>query len=135
MTVPILFMFLFAAIEFGRYNMIEQTANNAAFEAARTCILPGGKATSTDSTEFTGEKAAKDILGLVGIRSATVTIYDVSGTTSSPQISGSISTSTTKIKAKVSVPLTGNMWLKPAFLGSGTITKSCTMSCDWTNGY
>jgi Flp pilus assembly protein TadG len=136
MTAPILFMFLFAALEFSRYNMIEQTANIAAFEAARTCILPGGKTTSTDTSEFTGEKAAKNVLGQVGIRSATVKFYDVSGTTSSPpEISGSISMSTSKIKATVKVPLTGNMWLNPVFLGSGTITKSCTMTCDWYNGY
>ena len=35
MTVPILFMLLFAALELGRMNMIRQTANNAAYEAAR----------------------------------------------------------------------------------------------------
>ena len=41
LTASILFMFLFAALEFGRYNMILQTANNAAFDAARACIVPG----------------------------------------------------------------------------------------------
>jgi len=31
LTAPILFLFLFAALELGRMNMIRQTANNAAY--------------------------------------------------------------------------------------------------------
>ena len=41
MTAPVLFLFLFAAMEFSRYNMVSQTATNAAFEGARQCIVPG----------------------------------------------------------------------------------------------
>ena len=67
LTAPILFLFFFAALEFGRYNMIQQTANNAAFEAARQCILPGASASD-------GQTAGLGVLSKVGITGGTVTI-------------------------------------------------------------
>ena len=132
MTAPILFLFLFASLEFSRYIMIQQTANNAAFEAARTCILPGAVATSTDSSVLTGQSAGLNILNAVGINSGTVTIYDATGTSTST-LTGSLTMNTQKVTATVQVPLSKNLWVNPLFLGSGTITKSCTMTCDWVN--
>ena len=59
-TAPILFMLLFGALELGRMNMIRQTANNAAYEAARTCIVPG-------ATNAEGVAAAKAVLASIGV--------------------------------------------------------------------
>ena len=43
LTLPILFLLLFACYEFGRANMIRHTAQGAAYEAARVAIVPGAK--------------------------------------------------------------------------------------------
>ena len=123
MTAPILFLIFFASLEFSRYNMIQQTANNAAFEATRKCILPGYAATD-------GRTTGLNVLSQASISSGTVTIYDADANT---VISSTIPTTTQRIKATVSVPLSSNLWVRPLYLGSGTITKSFTLTCDWVN--
>lgn len=115
LTAPILILFLFAALEFGRYNMIQQTANNAAFEAARTCIVPGATASN-------GQTAGQNILNAVGIKGGTVTI--------SP---ATITTATTTVTATVTIPVTSNLWTAPVFCKSTSTTKSCTLTCDWVD--
>jgi Flp pilus assembly protein TadG len=113
LTAPILFLFLFAGLEFGRYNMISQTVNNAAFEAARHCIVPG--ATAAD-----GQTAGMNVLTYTGIKGGTVSI--------SPN---PILNTTTQVTATVSVPRSQNLWFTPMFTGTGTATKTYTMTTDW----
>lgn len=112
-TAPLVFLILFAALEFGRYNMIMQTATNAAFEAARHCIVPGAAASD-------GQTAGMSVLNAVGIQNATVTM---SPTT--------ITSTTQQVTATVSVPVGSNLWLAPLFVSTGTMTRTCTLTCDW----
>ena len=117
LTAPILFLFLFASLEFGRYNMIQQTANNAAFEAARRCIVPG-------ATVADGQTAGVNLLkaaGLTNVDSAVVV-------TPNP-----ITNQTVQVTATVIVPVTSNLWVSPMFLKSATVTKTCTLTSDWVN--
>jgi hypothetical protein len=102
-------------LEFGSYNMIEQTANNAAFEAARRCVLPGVSA-------LDGQNAGLSVLNAVGITGGTVTIDP-----------DTITDTTTHVTAIVTVPLGGNLWTAPVFLGNGSLTRSCTLTCDWVD--
>jgi Flp pilus assembly protein TadG len=44
LTAPLLFLMFFAGIEFSRANMVRNVAENAAFEGARSGILPGATA-------------------------------------------------------------------------------------------
>ena len=92
--------------------MIQQTAGNAAFEAARQCILPG--ATAADG-QTVGQRvlSAASVTGTVTISPATIT------------------TTTTSVTVTVTVPVASNLWVPPVFCGSGSVTKSCTMTCDW----
>jgi Flp pilus assembly protein TadG len=115
LTASILFMFLFAALEFGRYNMILQTAGNAAFDAARACIVPGASAAL-------GQAAGTTTLGAAGISGGTVTISPnpVTGTT-------------TAVTATVTVPVTRNLWTTAIFCRSSTVTKTITLTCDWVD--
>ncbi len=115
LTAPILFLFLFAALEFGRYNMLQQTANNAAFEAARQCILPGAAAADGQTAGLNVLSAARIAGGAVAISPSTIT------------------TTTTKVTATVTVPVTRNLWTAAAFCKSTSITKSCTLTCDWVD--
>jgi Flp pilus assembly protein TadG len=123
MTAPILFLILFASLEFSRYQMIQQMAANAAFEATRKCILPGYS--STD-----GQTAGQNLLSQAFIKDGVISIYDADTGTA---ISGSISLTTEKIRVTVKVPVASNLWVRPLYLGSGTITKSCTLTRDWVN--
>lgn len=115
LTAPILFLFLFAALEFGRYNMIQQAANNAAFESARQCILPG--ATASD-----GQNVGLGVLSAIGVNGGTVTINPSTITNTTPQVT-----------ATVDVPVTANLWTAPLFFQGGSVTKSCTLTCDWAD--
>ena len=115
LTAPILFLFLFAALEFSRYNMLLQTANNAAFAAARACIVPG--AAPSD-----GETAGQHVLGAVGIAGGTVDINPSTITLNTPQVT-----------ATVTIPVTRNLWITPVFCTATSVTKSCTLTCDWVD--
>jgi Flp pilus assembly protein TadG len=114
-TAPILFLFLFAALEFSRYNMILQTTNNAAFEAARACIVPGAAASE-------GQTAGLNILTAAGLGGGTVTI--------SPS---TITNTTTQITATVTVPITRNLWTSAVFCKNASTTKTCTLTSDWVD--
>ena len=115
LTATILFTFVFAALEFGRYNMILQTANDAAFEAARACIVPGATASN-------GQSEGLNILSAALITGGTVTI--------SP---ATLTLTTTQVTASVSVPVGSNLWFTPTFCGTGTISKTCSLTPDWSD--
>jgi Flp pilus assembly protein TadG len=115
LTASVLFMFLFAMLEFGRYNMILQTANNAAFDAARACIVPGASVSL-------GQAAGTTTLSAAGIRDYTVSI-------SPNPITGTTST----VTATVTIPVTTNLWTRAVFCKSTTVTKTCTLTCDWVD--
>src|ERR1700750_378909 len=66
-TAPIFFLFLLAAFEFGWLNVIRHTADNAAYEAARTVMVPGASA-----AEATAK--ATSVLNAVGARGAKISI-------------------------------------------------------------
>ena len=89
-TVPLLLLFIFAAIEFSYANLIKNVMENAAVEGAREGILPGS--TSADCLS-----AAYDYLEVMGITNASVVVEPA------------VFTSTTAvISVTVSVPLADN---------------------------
>ena len=112
-TAPILLFLLFASLELSRVNMIRQTANNAAYEAARTCIVPG-------ATNAEGVAAAQFLLGSIGVIGSNITITP-----------GTITDNTTEITATVDVPYSGNLWAEAMFFPSGSSTATCTLARDW----
>jgi Flp pilus assembly protein TadG len=109
-TVPILFLTLFAAIEFSRVNTIRHSVANAAYEGARCGIVPG--ATETDA-----RGAATDIMTAVCVRDAVVTV--------NPSV---ITADTSEISVTIDVPLDQNGWVTPKFFAGGVLTGSCTLA-------
>src|SRR3954465_12788885 len=67
LTAPIFFVFLLAAFEFGWLNVMRHTADNAAYEAARTIIVPGATANEAITK-------AQTLLNIVGARGPRITI-------------------------------------------------------------
>lgn len=80
-ALPILLGGIFTGIEFARVNMIRNTIENAAYEGARTGVVPGATAAEC-------ENAAQQIIDLIGVAGAvpvaTITADDVTVTVSVP---------------------------------------------------
>lgn len=103
-VLPLFFLFLFASIEFSRMNMIRHTAENAAYEAARSAIVPGGSAARA-------RQVGLNIMSSVGCRNMTVTTV--------PAV---IQNSTPEVEVFVSVPCDDNAYFAPNFFGGRNIT-------------
>jgi len=117
LTAPILLLFLFATLAFGRYNMIQQMVNNAAFEAARHCIVPG-------ATVADGQAAGLKVLNAGFVTGGSVTINP-----------NPITSQTTQVTANVTAPISSNLWVTqipgiPTKIFSGTASKTFTMTVD-----
>jgi Flp pilus assembly protein TadG len=112
-TVPVFFVVLFSCLEISRMNMIRQTANNAAYEAVRACIVPGAKNSE-------GVAAATTLLKSIGVHGYTVTV--------SPD---EIKDTTETVTATVVVPFASNTWGKSFLKSRGSASVTCTMTRDW----
>jgi Flp pilus assembly protein TadG len=112
LTAPIFIAFLLAAFEFGWLNVIRHTADNAAYEAARTAMVPG--ATATEARD-----QANAILNIVGARGATVTITP---STLTPE--------TEEVTVQVDVPLDSNGLIVPRFTKNKTLSTSSTLRTE-----
>lgn len=103
LVLPLFFLFLFASIEFSRMNMIRHTAENAAYEAARSAIIPGG-------TAARARAVGEEIMASVGCIGTVVTTDPVT-----------IDNSTPTVEVFVRVPTGANAYFVPNFF-SGNIT-------------
>ncbi len=109
-VAPILFIMLFAAIEFCGMNVQRHTADNAAYEAARRGIVPG--ATAADC-----EDVANRIMATVGAQNITVDV-----------VPPNIFDTTEQVQVTVTVPVVNNGWITPIFFDdSDTIVARATM--------
>ena len=111
-TAPVFFLFMLAAFEFGWMNVIRHTADNAAYEAARTAVVPGATA---------AEAAAKanSILGVVGTRAARVT---VSPSTITPE--------TEEVTVSIDVPMNRNGLILPRFSSQTVLHSTSTLRTE-----
>ena len=110
LTVPILFLFVLGAVELSRANMIRNSAENAAYEAARRGIIPGASADAA-------RQEAQTVLRAVGIRNATINV--------SPAV---ILPDTPQITVTVDVPMNSNGLIVPRYLRDQSITRSITLN-------
>lgn len=111
-VAPIFFLFVVAAFEFGRLNVIRHTADNAAYEAARRAMVPG--ATVAEATT-----EAQRILRIVGTRGATVNVMPA---TLGPDVD--------EITVTVNVPMNQNGWITPRFTRATTIQATSTLRTE-----
>lgn len=117
LTAPLLFLLLLGSLELGRMNMIKQTANNAAYEAARTCIVPG-------ATKAEGVAAARAILNSIGVTCPDpVIVLD--------PVTTDITDTTLSVTATVVVEYKTNMWGTSLFSKTGSASASCKLTRDW----
>lgn len=112
LVAPALFLFIFACFEFAQASMIRNAVGNAAYEGARRVVIPG-------ATAAQGISAAQSVLSFSGVSNSTVTINP-----------STLTDATTDVTVTVSVSFTNNSWTTPWFLGSATMTRSCTLVRD-----
>jgi Flp pilus assembly protein TadG len=102
-VAPIFFVLLLASLEFGRLHVIRHTADQAAYEAARTAMVPGAKASEAVD-------AANKMLAIVGARGAQVVV--------NPSVLGP---DDAEITVTVDIPLNQNGWITPNFTKNAVI--------------
>ncbi|MCC7419889.1 MAG: pilus assembly protein [Planctomycetaceae bacterium] len=115
LVTPVLFLLLFATVEFSRVNMVRNTVKNACFEGARRSSLPGATA---DDVRAVTEKLLTD----VGVKKATVEVF--------PSV---IDNSTKSVIVHVSAPLNANAWVSPHFFKNAVIERTCRLNREYIN--
>ena len=98
LIAPLAFSFFAAIIIFAQAYLLRDTAQHAAYEGARSVIMPG-------ASRPTAEAAAQRILNTVGARSATVDVQ--------PQ---NLTTSTRNVTVTVQIPMGENLWIRAPWL-------------------
>jgi Flp pilus assembly protein TadG len=114
-TAPIFFVFLLAAFEFGWLNVMRHTADNAAYEAARTIIVPGATASEAITK-------AQTLLNIVGARGAKITITPAA-----------VTQTTKEVTVAIDVPMSSNGLITPRFTGKTTLHSESTLSTERPN--
>jgi Flp pilus assembly protein TadG len=111
-VAPIFFLFLMAAFEFGWLNVLRHTADNAAYEAARTAMVPGATAAEAIAK-------ANSILNIIKAHDAQVTVTPAVLTNSSDHVT-----------VTIDIPMSKNALVVPRFTKSTTIHCSATLRTE-----
>ena len=109
MTAPILFLLLYAALELGHANMTFNAVEAACYEGARNGIVPGARAADCQA-------AAERILAISKIRGASVSV-----------VPPSLSTSTSSVQVRISLPYAGTAIMPATFTRLLTIDRQCEL--------
>jgi len=110
LSASVLFLIIFASLEFARMNMIRHSVDNAAYEAARRVIVPGATASEAEDT-------AQQILGVVWARNGQIEI--------DPAV---IQNSTPEVLVTVTVPADSNGLIAPQFFRGKSFVGSCRLT-------
>jgi len=112
LTAPVFILFLLASFEFGWLNVLRHTSDNAAYEAARYAMVPGGTAAEAKAK-------ANSILNIIGARGAVVTVNPAT-----------ITTTTKEVTVSIDIPLKKNALVVPKFTGKKTLHSEATMRTE-----
>jgi Flp pilus assembly protein TadG len=112
LTAPIFFLFLLAAFEFGWMNVIRHTADNAAYEAARTAMVPGATAAEARSK-------ANSLLRIVGARGAKITVTPTT-----------VTNETEEVTVDIDISMRRNGLIVPRFTKNTTLQSSSTLRTE-----
>jgi Flp pilus assembly protein TadG len=110
LTAPILFLLLFGSWEVSRANMLRNLARSAAYEGARSGIVPGATADEVRA-------AAQAVLNGVGVRGANIVV--------SPN---NITAATTAVTVNIDIPINSNTFVVPFFFRDKVMQSSCVMT-------
>ena len=109
LTFPLLLALVFGSLEFSRANMIRNMCENAALEGARAGMVPG--ATAQDCMD-----AANELLDIIGIQNATVTINPTN-----------VVPTTEEVEVTVTIPLADNSLPISKFVLGTTMSQTAQL--------
>lgn len=116
LVAPVFFLFIFAAMEFAHLNTLRNSANNAAYEAARCVVVPGAAISEA-------EAAAQQILAAVGVTTYTINV------TPDP-----ITDETREVTVAIDIPYAQNAIVVPWFTGSANVHSESTLHTERYGG-
>jgi Flp pilus assembly protein TadG len=111
-VAPVFLLIILALFEFCWINVVRHTADNAAYEAARTVMVPG-------ATAQEGRDEATRILRAVGAKQATVSVEPAT-----------IRTDTTQVTVRVDIPMDANALLLPRFTQGLQLRSQSTLRTE-----
>lgn len=109
-TAPVLLLLLFGSYELSRANMMMHTCEAAAYEGARTGIVPGATAQEV-------EDSVEEMLAAIGIKNASISTRP-----------NNLSRETDTVAVTVSVRFSDNSVFAPAFVGNKRFERTCEMT-------
>ncbi len=118
LVAPIFFLTIFGTIELSRVAMLRNLAQDAAYEAARVCMVDG--ATSTEARD-----EADRVLALLATQGAEITINDGAG----------INQQSTFVKVSITIPLNQNSFVLPWLFSGQSIRVSAQLKTERYSGY
>jgi Flp pilus assembly protein TadG len=122
---PIVFGIIWISFEFLRITMIQNLADVATYEAARSAIVPGAKLDEAVSE-------AQKYLRYMGTRSANISVQAFRG----DDVQTEIDDFTSRVEVDVSIPVASNSLILSRFFGHTTIKSSHTsLSFESYSGY
>ena len=111
LTLPLLILMLFGAVELSHANMVLNSAEAAAYEGARRGIVPGAQASNCVN-------AAQSLLDIGGIRNSTITVTPADLQTSNADT----------VMVTIEVPYASNTIVAPLFVKNLQITRRCELT-------
>jgi Flp pilus assembly protein TadG len=109
-TLPVLFLILFASYELCRANLLRHVARAAAYEGARIGILPGADANEVKTS-------VRRVLATVGVHGANITVTPPN-----------IQARTPTVQVDVEIDARTNFLFAPFFFRNATFAGDCTLT-------
>lgn len=110
LTLPILFLFMFATYELSRANMMMHTVEAACYEGCRVGIIPGAQ--TQESID-----ASQSVLGTAGIRNANIVVTP-----------DDLADDSETLSVQITFNFKDNYLLAPLFMGDREVTRICEMT-------
>lgn len=107
LTAPILLLFFFASIEFGRLHMIRHGLQNAVYEGARTALVP-------NTSDNAVREATRKIMNATGVQTVTIVVNQQER----------------RVTVAAQVPYDQETWISPFFCKGMMVSSSITLTRD-----
>ena len=109
---PMILLIFAGMIEISRILLLQHSADTAAYEGARSAMVPG--ATADEASQ-----AARALLVAAGLKSSTITVTPLVVTESTPLIT-----------VRVEIPISQNAWISPTWFKKSKVTSETTLFCE-----
>ncbi len=112
MVLPLIMLFFTAMLEICRVLMLQHTADTAAYEAARSAMVPG-------ATAAEAQQVAQQLVDAAGFTQVVIAV--------TPE---TISEFTPLITVKVEIPVNENSWIVPQSVPVLAVSSEVTLMCE-----